>query len=473
MPKHIVIVGGGIAGLAAAYELRKLQKGGAEISFTLLEASPRLGGIVDTTCRDGFVLEGGPDGWVSEKPWARELAMELGLEHDLIHSNDRERVTYILRGGRLLPMPDGMRMMVPTDLDALENNPLFSDEARRLYREEPARAAELKANAPLEDESVASFVERHFGAEVLHVIGAPLLNGVFGGDVHKLSVQTVMQPFVQMEREHGSLIVALQERVRERGKRESQPIFTSLRNGVGSLADALAARLAGCDIRRNHRATAISRVDGAWQVAFEAEALNASQMAAPLRTCNAVLLCTPVATTRALLLPLDAEVGSLLEISGSSAVTVAFAFGPGQPMRWPRGFGFLAPEDEGSHLLAATFADQKFPDRAPEGGHSVRAYFGGATADALLCQTDEAITALARRELEVILGALPDPLHTMVSRWPLALPQYHVGHVKRMAELDRRVSMLGGVHLLGNGYRGVGLPDLIRDARASARLVAH
>ena len=245
--KRIAILGGGISGLTAAYELELARQRGAAIDWHLYEASDRFGGIVETTrsaSPEGeYILEGGPDGWISEKPWARELAMELGLEADLIYSNDATRKTYIVVNNQLQPIPDAMRLMVPTDLAALDASPLFSTEAKRAYAAESTRAEELRTSAPLNDESVASFVLRHFGEEVLNTLAAPLLSGVFGGDAHKLSVRAVMPQFVAMEREHGSLIAALQAKSAASTGQPAQPIFTSLRSGMGSLTDALVSRL--------------------------------------------------------------------------------------------------------------------------------------------------------------------------------------------------------------------------------------
>ena len=475
MSRSIAVIGGGIAGLAAAYELNKLQQGGADIDVTLFEASSRLGGIVETVRHDGFVMETGPDAWVTEKPWARELAEELGLGGEIIASNDEERVTYVLRGGRLLAMPDGMRMMVPSNLAALDGHSLFSNSARKAYAAEPGRARELKTVAPQQDEPVASFVTRHFGDEVLRVVGAPLLNGVFGGDVRRLSVQAVMAPFVKMEREYGSLIEAVQRRDAERGGKPRPPTFTTLRSGMGTLAASMVANLPTTTVALKTTALDLRRTIAGWTVRTVATDLAGS----PHRVSDAqvhhfreILLATPVAVTAQLLHPVSRRTSQLVDIPASSAVTVAFAFAPGSGVTWPKGFGFLAPPGEGSRLLAATFADQKFPDRVPPGGRLVRAYFGGPTADRLIAQADEAIASLAHAELQKILGPLPAAVATVVRRWPRALPQYEVGHLERMAELDRRVAALGNLRLLGNGYRGVGVPDLIRDARAAARAVA-
>jgi oxygen-dependent protoporphyrinogen oxidase len=463
MPRSVAVVGGGIAGLSAAYELNRLQQGGADLRFTLYEKSKRLGGTVETHRERGFVIECGPDGWVTEKPWARELAEELGLGDQLIVSKDHERITWILQGGKLLAMPDNMRMMVPESMDSILQSPLFSEAARAAYAAEEQRADELKTSAPDHDESVASFVSRHFGEEVLRVIGAPLLGGVFGGNVHKLSVRAVMPAFVAMEREYGSLIRALAARKLQRGDRPAASVFTSLRGGTGLLIDHMAATLPLASLRMETEVTAIQRVDGGWVV---------TDGAGGTQTYDHLMLALPVPQAAQLIQPVDVEIAEAVTMPTSSAVIAGFGFAPGTGPVLPQGFGFLCPEGEGSELLAATFADQKFEGRAPVGGKSVRAYFGGAAADALMASPNDEINAKAQRELEKVLGPLPPAVVAVVRRWPNGLPQYEVGHPDRMAALQRRVDALGGLHLLGNGYRGVGLPDLIRDGRAAARSIA-
>jgi oxygen-dependent protoporphyrinogen oxidase len=367
-------------------------------------------------------------------------------------------------------MPDRMRMMVPEDLATLEGSPLFSTEARAAYAAELAHADELKASAPDHDESVASFVLRHFGQEVLDKIGAPLLSGVFGGDVTKLSVRAVMPAFVAMEREHGSLILALQRRKAERGAKQQQPIFTSLRNGVGALTTALIAKLPAERLHCNQPALSLKRQGKRWLLrttAFATEGRTAK------KHLHHVLLATPVDVTRALLQPLNAAAAALVPTDASSAVLATFCWPAEAAAQFtvPQGFGFLVPQTEGieNQLLAATFVDQKFPHRAPAEARVLRAFFGGSSAEALAPQPDEAIAAAAFAQLTKLLGPLPEAALTTVSRWPRSLPQYEAGHPERMAELDQRIAELGGIILLGNGYRGVGLPDLIRDARAAAR----
>ncbi len=312
-------------------------------------------------------------------------------------------------------------------------------------------------------------------------IGAPLLSGVFGGDVARLSVRAVMAPFVAMEREHGSLILALEARAAatgsstpaDRAGAAEATVFTTLHSGLGTLIDRMVSTIAATPaitIRRNTAVSAIRRAETGWQL----------ETASGPGHFDRLLLAAPVDVAQRLLAPTDPELARLMKIDASSAVVVAFGF-TGEAARSlsiPPGFGFLIPPEDHAAalthvpmntLLAATFVDQKFDGRVPPGGRLIRAFFGGATADRLLDHSDEAIAEIARDELAAILGPLASPSVTVVRRWPRALPQYAVGHLERMAMLHERVHALGNLWLLGNGYRGVGLPDLIRDSRAAAR----
>ena len=513
--RRVAIVGGGIAGLTAAFELAKLARAGAPVEAVLFESSNRLGGLIETVREGGFTIEGGPDGWVSAKPWARELAVELGLDSDdeLISSNDAARKTHIFLAtpdhpsGRLVAMPDGLNMMVPANLaalGALDSSPLFSEAAIAAYRAEPARAAELRASAPDHDESVADFTLRHFGPEVLERVAAPLLSGVFGGDVRRLSARAVMPAFVQMEREHGSLIAALEtQAATQRASGGPQPagIFTTLRSGLGTLVDRLVATIPPQWIRRNTAATAIR----ANAVSAAAESLPAHHGSPPWtiltstagkhrgsETFDEVLLAVPVGAARNLLAPLDQDAANLLPTESSSAVLVAFAYTDAAQFPLPPGFGFLVPpalahaeqvmDPAKSLLLACTFVDQKFPHRAPPGGRLVRAFFGGAAAQRIArCNNDE-IAAIARLELTRILHSAtpavahplaPPPVLTIVRRWPNSLPQYPVGHLDRVAQFESRLRAMPCLAVLGNALHGVGIPDLIRDVRAAAQRAAR
>jgi protoporphyrinogen/coproporphyrinogen III oxidase len=465
----IAIVGGGLSGLATAYQLAC-----EGVEFTLFEASERLGGIVETVHRQGFVIECGPDSWVTEKPWARELAAELGLEAEIISSNDQWRRTYVQQGAerhtRLVPIPDGMRMMVPARWGPLLESPLFSWQARLAYLREPKRAEELKASAPAHDESVADFVRRHFGDEVAGTIAGPLLAAVFGGDIAQLSVRAVMPAFVRMEAEHGSLIQAVQ-----RNAQPSSPaIFTTLIHGLETLIHRMVDRLPAASLRLRQPVLRIEPDGSVWRITTDGQNRLDTRF-------DAVVLATPPHVTRDLLQPLNPPIAGLLPRQASSAIVVALAFAADQAkrLRIPRGFGFVVPPVAGRSasqehsLLACTFVDQKFSGRVPPGAVLLRAFFGGDSGDALLGETDDKLIERARVQLGRVLGPLPQAAETVVRRWPQSLPQYAVGHLDRMTKLESILSAMPGLHLVGSAYYGVGLPDLIRQGRAVARLLAN
>ena len=388
--KRIAIIGGGICGISAAYELMRQQQAGAPVEFILFEATDRLGGIVETKHIDDFIIECGPDSWVSEKHWARDLAVELGLQSELIFSRDEHRRTYLAEGGTLQPIPDGMRMMVPVEWTGVLASPLFSEQAKLDYLREPQIADELKSTAldklSLRDESVRDFVVRHFGAEVADTIATPLLAGVFGGDIAALSVRAVLPAYVALEREHGSLILGLQQRTQAGAC--ALPIFTSLRRGLASLIEAMESQIPRENIRPRCVVEAIEHRNGCWQIREASINSNAPEQ------FDAVLIATPAKTTARLLRPLNQHMAELLPEHLSSAIVVAFAFSAEQARSFhiPDGFGFLVPQrsrtevnsrDRGDieatarrALLACTFVDQKFPYCAPPGAVLLRVFRG-------------------------------------------------------------------------------------------------
>lgn len=481
--RRIAIVGAGLSGLTAAWQMLDDDP---SLEVTVFETSGRVGGIIETVRQDGFVIEMGPDSWVTEKPAAGELVTELGLAEQLIASEDDVRKTLLLLNGRLEPIPDNMRMMVPVGGEALagiDASPLLTPEARRAYRLELDRGAELRRAVPTHDESIASFTERHFGREVLRKLAAPLLSGVFGGDVRRLSVRAVMAPFVALEREYGSLIAGLGEREAERkaAGRAVRPIFTTLRSGLSTLTETLAAKLPAGALRLGTRVHSLARADGGWRVGVvkKTSAADAGPgMAVEFGSFDHVILATSARVSARLLRPVNGLLAGLLTQEASTAILVAFAW-TAMERALPPGFGFLVPAaasrgQRPARLLAGTFVDQKFAGRVPAGGRLVRAFFGTGEAERLLRNrtSDDAIARLAFRELERILGPLPPPTIRLVRRWPLSLPQYGVGHPERVASFERRLAGHPGLHLLGNGLHGVGLPDLIRRARELAHQIS-
>jgi oxygen-dependent protoporphyrinogen oxidase len=467
--KRIAIVGGGISGLTAAYILHRDHS--STCDFTLFEAASRLGGIIETVHNEGFTIECGPDSWVTEKPWAEELARELGLE--LIHSKDGERRTYIARAGVLTPLPDGMHMMVPGDLNAVLTSPLFTEAAKRAYVAEPSRARELRDSALLNrgidaDESVAAFVGRHFGDEVVETIARPLLAGVFGGDIDKLSARALLGPFVTLEAHHGSLIIGLQQRSRQ----SRAPVFTTLASGLGTLVDRIFQVLPPASVRLSSPVLALDSPAEGWalETAMGREHFDRVLLATPLDTTRRLLASLPTADPQraATLLPADAASGLVVALGYTAQATPAPII--------PNGFGFLvAARPATSHsLLACTFLHQKFPNRAPEGATLLRAFFASSAAEELSPYSDDEIAGIARDQLTALLGPIPEHADvTIVRRWPHSLPQYEVGHLARITQFNLCVSKLRGLVVAGNALRGVGLPDLVRDATHAAHALAR
>ncbi len=419
--RSIAIVGGGISGLAAAYELARSGQ-----PFTLFEASGRLGGVIESVRSQGFVIECGPDSWVTEKPWARELAVELGLGDEIISSNDQWRVTYLLRDSRLVPLPAGMRLMVPVKWGPLLKSPLLSWQARLDYLREPGRAQELRESAPQQDEPVADFVRRHFGEEANRTLAGPLLAGIFGGEIRTLSVRAVMPAFVRMEAEHGSLITAL----RRRPLGPPQAIFSTLANGLETLIARMVEQLPEGSVHLRERVLSMHRepASGAPPNATRWRLVTSGGE----RSFDAVVVATPAHVTRELLRALNGSgdgerMADLLPSAASTAIVVAMAFTASQAGRIeiPRGFGFLvpptaaageSPQPAGERaLLACTFLDQKFPHRAPSGARLLRVFFGGPQVEALLGESDEALVELARRQLARIFASR-GALHLRIAR---------------------------------------------------------
>jgi oxygen-dependent protoporphyrinogen oxidase len=469
------IIGGGIAGLAAAYELEQARKSGARVEYTLFESRDRLGGSLSSEIVDGAVLERGPDSFLTEKPAAAELCRELGLATELTPSNDANRKTCIVVRNRLVPLPDGLMFLVPTKLIPTALTRLFSLSTKiRMGLEllHPPRPTGLP------DESVAALVERHFGRETVDRLADPLLSGIFGGDATQLSARTVLPRLVEMEEEYGSLtrgMLAAHRKMRARAKTliqqgksgASRPIFTAMRGGMQQLVDALTARLDPASVRLSTLVGDLEKVERGWKVSDT----GAVEM------FDAVIMASPAWAAGALLGGVDPVLGKELSaIPYSSSITINLIYDETQLGRLPDGFGFLVPVVEGRSMLACTFVHRKFLGRTPQGKVVLRAFLGGMKNEALMAAPDAALVATVRRELSQILGnrVLPQsaqPEHAQVSRWPRAMAQYAVGHQERVQLIARRVAALPGLRLAGNAYDGIGVPDCIRLGRKAAKEV--
>ncbi|MGD0294099.1 MAG: protoporphyrinogen oxidase [Terracidiphilus sp.] len=472
------IIGGGIAGLAAAYELEQARRAGKKVAYTLYESRDRLGGSLSSEVVDGAVLERGPDSFLTEKPAAAELCRELGLGAELTPSNDADRKTYIVVRNRLVPLPDGLMFLIPTKLIPTALTRLFSLPTKirmgleLLYPPQPSD----------QDESVAALVERHFGREAVDRLADPLLSGIFGGDSAQLSARTVLPRLVEMENEYGSLtlgMLAAHRKMRAYAKKSvqkgqsggSRSIFTALRGGMNQLVVALATRLDPASVRLSTPVSGMEQVPGGWKIVAGGKT----------EVYDAVIMASPAWAAGELLVQIDPQLAEELRgISYSSSITVNLIYDENQLGRLPDGFGFLVPVVEGRSMLACTFVHRKFLGRTPPGKAVLRAFLGGMKNEALMAAPDAELLATVRRELSEILGKKilpPDaqPLHTQVTRWPRAMAQYAVGHQERMARINSRVAALPGLKLAGNAYDGIGIPDCIRLGRKAARelIAAH
>src|ERR1700758_4351745 len=486
---RVAIIGGGIAGLAAAYELEKARGTGADVRYTLFESRDRLGVSLASETVNGIVLERGPDSFLSEKPAGAELCRELGLADQLTPSNDANRKTYIVVKNRLVPLPDGLMFLIPTKLVPTALSGLFSPATKiRMALEllHPPRPSG-------QDESVAALVERHFGKEAVDRLADPLLSGIYGGDSTQLSARTVLPKLVEMESQYGSLtrgMLAAHRQMRalmaarnanangasatpgQGGQRAGngqasgpRPIFTTLKGGLQQLVNALEARLNPAWLRKSTAVNSLEHVGNGWRLRWT----DAAEI------YDAVIVASPAWAAGGLLAATDAELGDeLCAIPYSSSITVNLVFDEAQLGRLPDGFGFLVPAVEGRAMLACTFVHRKFVGRTPTGKAVLRAFLGGAKNESLLDQSDDVLVATVRRELSEILGARIIGPHipaeaTQVSRWRRAMAQYAVGHQERMKRVKERVAALPGLRLAGNAYEGIGIPDCIRTGRQAAK----
>jgi oxygen-dependent protoporphyrinogen oxidase len=454
---RIAIIGGGISGLTAAFTLEEQGPAGG-VEYVLYESSLELGGVLRTAHIDGCIVEAGPDSFITEKPWAADLCRTLGLGDQLIGSNDADRKTYILVRGRLIPMPDGLMFMVPTKVLPTGFSPLFSWTTKLRMAQElfhPPGAANG-------DESVASLVERHYGAEMVDRLADPLLAGVYGGEAASLSVRAVLPRFAEMERTQGSLgraMLAARKKLPRSQTKPTPPLFTSLKNGMQQLVEVLVTRLPPSSLLTQAPVLSIQREAGGWSVFTGSKPDQ----------FNAVVVALPALAAAKLLSTCSPELSSELAAIGySSSITVGLGYGRDVRRSLPPGFGFLVPRSEGKRLLAATFVHNKFPHRAPEDRAILRCFFAGSSAENVWRLSDDAIVAIVRNELQQILGLRATPLFARVYKWKSAMAQYGVGHLERLDRIERLRQQLPGLALAGNGYRGIGVPDCVRSGQQAA-----
>jgi oxygen-dependent protoporphyrinogen oxidase len=477
---RLVIIGGGIAGLAAAYYAQK--QAGDSTQITLLEQADYWGGKLVTeripTDQGQFVIEGGPDTFVVTKPWGVRLCKELGLSDRLRGTNPDTKKTYILKNDRLHELPGGLTMMIPTEFGPMLRTGLLSWPAK-------ARMGMdffLPKAAENGDETMGEFVSRRLGRSAYENLIEPLMSGIYAGDGDKLSVQATLPYLRELELEHGGLVkgaLAVRKqrahKAKENGKsprpvQGSRSIFLTPQSGLGEIVEALVAELelAGVDMQLNTHVTNLSR-DNATRGIWNVELGTGEHL-----TADALILATPAYVSGRLIEGFAPELAAeLTEIEYVSTATVTMAFPQRDLPRPLDGYGYVIPRREGRKALACTWTSTKFPHRAPDDHALIRVFVGRAGQETQITWDDEALLEIAREELELTLGITAEPLLTRTYQWEKAMPQYNLGHPERLDRIDAALENYPGLALAGNGYRGIGIPDCIYSGETAVETILH
>lgn len=447
----IIILGGGISGLAAAFELAR-----QEVPFVLLEAEGRAGGLILTEHAAGFTIDAGPDSLLAQKPAAIDLCRELGLGPQLIPTTP-PRVAYVMKRGRLHALPSPSVLGIPTTLSALARYDLLGWPARARIALEP-----LVPRGPGGDESVAAFFRRRFGAATVGLVAEPLLGGIHAGNIERLSMTSLFPRLVDAERQPGKVLRTLAR------ARQPQPdgLFRSLRGGMGEMVTAIVSRLPAGALRVNAPVTALERLPASagWRVTSNGERLDA----------QAVIVATPARVAATLLEGVDSESARLCaRVPYVSTASVALGFRRADVRHPLLGSGFVvARRASGQRITACTWVSSKWEHRAPEGHVLIRAFLGGAHDPEVVEAGDESMIAIAMGDLAPVLGLRGGPVLARAYRWRQAGAQHHVGHQAMLAALAERLRGLPGLHVAGSGFASLGIPDCVAEGRGAARAAA-
>jgi oxygen-dependent protoporphyrinogen oxidase len=454
LPPRVAVIGGGISGLAAAHRLAELLP---RAELTVFESSNRLGGVLETVHRDGFLVERSADSFVTRFPWAIELCRRIGIADQLVPTDESRRRALVVRNGKLMRVPDGFVLMTTGKIWPIITTPVLSWQGKlRLMAEPfiPRRSAEDGA-----DESVASFATRRLGREAFERLVQPLISGIYTADPDKLSMAATLPELVAQEQTHGRLFRG-SERRDESGARYG--LFVAPKGGMNSLVDTLADRLPPSAVRLNSPVADVQRQD-AWQLTLGD---------ATVESFDFVIIAVPTPAAANLLSKCDPDLAAdlaAIECAGCAVVSLAYRRDQlGSPLD---GFGFVVPQIEKRMILAASYSSQKFPGRAPSEATIIRVFLGGAMNQELLELTSDNLSKLAHTELSSLLAIDGQPLWSDVGRWPLSMPQYHVGHLALVGRIEARMARWPGLELAGNAYHGVGIPQCVRSGEAAAERV--
>ena len=465
--KRVIVIGGGIAGLAAAHRVTELaEEKSLALQVTLLEASNRLGGAIATEHVGDFLVEAGPDSFITEKPWALRLCERIGLTSRLVSTQSAYQKISIVHGGKLVELPEGFLLLAPTRVWPFIQSPLFSWPGKLRMALEL-----LLPRGETEDESLGAFVRRRFGSEALERVAQPLVGGIYASDPDKLSLMATMPRFKEMERQKRSVIYAMWSAQREPAKNREAgsgarwSLFVTLSGGMQELVDAIAQRLSEGVVRLNAPATDLNRnADNTWRVTVGRQRNHRSRRGHPRR---AGVSRRPSCSNRS---PANAT-ADVKNISYASTATVSLAYRSEDFPRAPDSFGFVVPAVEKRKIMACTFSSLKYPGRAPQGYILLRAFVGGSLQPELFCADDQMMEKNVRDELAALLGVTAQPRFVRVWRHPNSMPQYHVGHEARVKRIETALRQFPSLTLAGSAYHGVGISDCVRTGEEAAEAV--
>lgn len=463
--RRVAVVGGGITGLAAAHRIVELAP---RTEVVLLEADSRIGGVLETVRQNGFSFERSADNFITNVPWAIDLCRRLGIEDQLLQTNNKFRQAFVVHRGRLCKIPEGFLIMAPSRIWPVLTTPILSP----LGKLRLAGEYFVRPRRDDEDESLASFAKRRLGREAYERIVQPLVGGIYTADPEKLSVRATMPRFRDMERQHGSMIRAMWKKPADRPKKDQSSsgarysMFVTPRHGLSSMVEAIAARLPGNTIRTQSPVEAITRPsdgrNGRWNVAISGPSPTQLEV-------DAVIIATPSHVGAKLLADVDQELARWLDtIQHSSCAVVSLGFRREQIGHPMDGFGFVVPLVENRQILSGSFSSVKYAGRAPDGCELIRVFVGGACQSDLVDLADAALIETVTRELADLMSIQGPPIFQHIDRWRSVMPQYHLGHQELVERIERRTAEIAGLELAGNAFHGVGIPNCIQSGEQAA-----
>ncbi len=471
--KKVIIIGGGIAGLAAAYRIQEEIEKGAPIACTVLEASDRFGGKIHTLRRDGFIMERGPDSFISQKPAVIELCQRLGIDDHLMGTKTDHPETYVYLNNKMVTIPDGLSLMVPTRFTPFITTRLFSWPGK-IRMGMDLFLPKKRGNS---DESLASFVRRRLGTEALERMAQPLMSGIYASDPERMSLLASFPMFAEVEKKHRSLILGMLAQKRRRAtathspqgasgnnsKRGYKPFsfFLTMKNGLSEIVETLIEQSPDIQFRTNAQVNALEKNGKGWNVRLKSgEELEA----------DAVILSTPANLTARLVEDWAPGIAARLDqIPYVSTAAVVLGFDRNRFAHPLRGFGFVVPHIENRKITACTWVSSKFPDRAPDDRVLLRAFVGGAVNEHLAEQDAETIKQQVREELRDIMGVHEEPLFCEVFQYKKGNVQYRVHHPQLVSEIEKELADYKGLYLAGSAYKGIGIPDCVKNGTENAQ----